>query len=156
MAEPVYILCSESGADDKLTGQVSLFNLTEKVHVMKLPPGQIPPIPSTFRLRVTALWMRGDDDCGGEFESEIRLLMPPDGEILAIPQPAFTFPLLFQRVQIQILGPLPVKGPGIMRVQSRIRRNGTEDWLTQQCPIILEEVEPPQNQAAVEPNPSAN
>jgi hypothetical protein len=37
MPKPVYIICAEAGAEDKVTGLASYFNVVEKLQVREIP-----------------------------------------------------------------------------------------------------------------------
>ncbi len=154
MAKPVYIVCSENGAEDRISGRTSLFNLLEQIQISKLPPDFKGIVFSKVAsIWVTAMWMRESEDEGaGEFEFKISLKMPNVAETIEMLGGSFAFEKVFQRIMMRLEGPLPIPGPGIMNVQCMIRRAGTSDWLTQECPIILEEVTPPGIDAAQLPS----
>lgn len=146
MAKPLYIICAESAVEDKRTNLLSLFNILEKftaqVKVIRVKGDKIIRRP-LFRFRSVAVWMREESDpWDQEFEAQLQLILPPDEtEITGAPEMArFKFkegrPL--QRISMEFEGDPPFKGPGILRVISRIRPVGSEEWLQQEYPIIVE------------------
>ena len=142
MAKPIYIICSESGAEDRISGRVSLFNLVEKIQIGKLPPdfkGIV--ISKGISLWVTAAWMRESEEEGtGEFDFETIVNMPGSAEPIEMMKGSFAFGKVFQRIMTRIEGHLPFSGSGTMTIQCRIRRAGSTVWSAQECPIILEEM----------------
>src|SRR5436853_7225986 len=66
MPRPVYIICHQTGMEDRESGLISLFFVIEKLHVtpFTLPQGVHVPmmiIPQQ-PFRVVATWMRNPDD----------------------------------------------------------------------------------------------
>src|SRR5262245_55737736 len=60
--EPVYILCSASGAEDKATALVRIYNVVEKIQVFKLTPDlNLNFLPRPFPLRMPAVWRHQED-----------------------------------------------------------------------------------------------
>jgi hypothetical protein len=81
-----------------------------------------------------------------EYEFDFRLVVPQGGEPIHLgggrfkfgepePRPLHRFPATFET-------PLPFNGAGLMRVESRIRKVGTEAWSSQDYPVIVEEIRP--------------
>jgi hypothetical protein len=144
MARPVYIICSESGTEDKLTGLVSHFNVLERIQISKVPSSgpEETILVQTLTFRATAVWMRSEDDSPDkEFEYQTILHIPPDNREQVVQEGRFFFgadkPLY--RIVVMGSGP-PFAGPGIFRIESRIRKVGDETWLRQDYPIEVEEV----------------
>jgi hypothetical protein len=139
MPSPVHIICSESGSDDKITGLLSLFNLVEQIQVHLLPEkpeGSV--MIQALPFRITATWMKLPEDEGQEFDFSIRIHLPANDTPLEIAQGEFTFERTFHRFNARILANLPFKVSGLMRVESRVRRSGAAEWLTQECPVPVE------------------
>jgi len=140
MPKPVYILCSESGSEDKITGLVSLFNLIEKIQIVKREQNE--PVPS-LSLRVTATWARGEDELDQLFEFETAAYLPPDNDEMMLGKGEFRFTMPFQRITMRMQGSLVFQGPGMLRIENRIRRAGTDEWFRQEYPILVEVQVPP-------------
>jgi hypothetical protein len=145
MPRPIYIICSQGGSEDKASGQVSLFNVIDKLFLRRNQPNTPPPPPQPgiSQIRITASWMRVSGDYDQEFEFETRMFFPPENAMYGVAKGTFTFAQDWQRLTNVLVGPLPIQGPGILRVQNRVRRKGSEEWVAQECPIIVEEVVPP-------------
>jgi hypothetical protein len=127
---------------------VSLFSVVERVRVTPVPvpqPGEAPPIVLYQPFRVTAVWMRNpEDDTAQEYEFEVRLL-PAAGSAQNVTRGRFQFDPArpFHRVALDLLGPSPFTGPGVNRLECRLREVGAENWLTQDYPILVEMAAPP-------------
>lgn len=138
MPRPVYILCSRSGAEDKVTGLLSHYHVLERISFTSPMPDQ-PNV--SFCLRVTAVWMReeGDDPEQG-YEFQFVLRFPPGGEESIVAEGTFRFSHPLHRMIVDT----PIArfgGPGLFRVENRIRPVGTEGWSTQHYPILLDLVQ---------------
>jgi hypothetical protein len=98
---------------------------------------------------VFAAWMRDDqDDPTHEFQFEMNFLLPPDharSQILA-GKLFFEEGKPVRRTALVFLSPLAVSQPGLMWVESRLRRSGDNEWLSQKYPIILEPTQTTQQQ----------
>ena len=101
-------------------------------------------------MRIAAAWMRGPEDKEREFEFETRILLPPDETIFAVGSGKFIFSEELHRSGAMIVGFVPVQGAGVMKIQNRIRLVGTEAWLTQEYPIIVERDEAIGSSAALD------
>jgi hypothetical protein len=141
MPRPVYIICSESGAEDVRTGIVSHFQVVEKIQVTLLPleTGGL-PVSQVISLRMTAVWMKSPDDIfDQEYELETAFYLPPDDTMRVVQTGRFSFgpdAPLFRSVAF---GPCPTfVASGLFRVESRIRRVGDQEWLRQDYPILVE------------------
>jgi hypothetical protein len=145
MPKPVYMICAQSMTQDKDTSLVSFFTVIERVTMILRPTGQSapPPIPyddltrdvTTFK--VMATWIREQDD-NGEFEHEFSVVA--DGEEKSHGCRPFVFneEKFIQRFVLVVHGlPVPAKA-GIVLIKSKVRRHGSEDWLFQEYPIIVD------------------
>jgi len=138
MPKPIYILCSESGAEDKDSGQSIHFKVIDRLLLMDRVPEKpagvvlVRPIP----LHITAVWMRADtDDSRDQFETQVRIFLPPYN-VEWIPAPSTTFSFSQPRYRtIMKLAGLLLTGPGQLLIESRIRKVGDENWLSQSYPI---------------------
>src|SRR5208337_5639855 len=79
MPKPVYILCSESGSEDKTTSLVSHFKVLEQIELRQLPkPPEVAAliIPGLF-FQMVAVWMAAeDDDPDQKYECITSLFLP--------------------------------------------------------------------------------
>lgn len=146
MPIPVYLICSESGATDETTRLTSFFNLVEKLQVMRLEltPGQthvihLPP------LRLSAYWMKEETDAPEtRFEVQFIGVFPNNPPEIELARGEFQFNGPFQRFNVTGLQLTQFFGPGILRIEARLRRVGDEAWLARMnYPILLEELLPP-------------
>jgi hypothetical protein len=146
MPRPVYIICSESGSEDIRTLLISYFNILERFEITKLPevPADSRLVVPMLSFRATAVWMRlPEDDPEIEYEGQFRAFMPSRSEPLLMAEQKFFFDYKRPLVRLGVLsqGP-PFHEPGIVRIEHRIRRVGTEDWLAQDYPIEVVEAPP--------------
>jgi hypothetical protein len=155
MAKPVYIICAQNGSEDRETGLLSIFHVIEKLQMTTIPvpqPGQPPPVIQVLPFRVFAVWMREEqDDSAQEFEFEMNLLLPPDNRRQQLLRGTLRFEQgrAFHRISVLFATPVPVTQPGMMSVESRLRRAGNgEEWRSQEYPILVEGTQTPQEQAA--------
>jgi hypothetical protein len=143
MPRPLYIICAESGSEDNRTGLVSHYNVIETIQLQKQPEGMPPGAvePGSIRLpmlkfRATAVWMKREDEPQGEYEFEMKLYIPPTSKEVLVQSGTFSFspgkPLY--RIVLIAAGPA-FESPGTFRVESRVRRIGTDKWETQDYPI---------------------
>jgi len=145
MPRPIYIICSQGGSEDKASGQLSLFQIIDKLFLRRNPPNAPPPPPQpgVSQIRITASWMSVAGDHNQEFEFETRIFIPPENNISAVAKGTFIFSQDMQRLTNVFVGSLPIQGPGVLRVQNRVRRIGGDEWVAQEYPVIVEEVIPP-------------
>jgi hypothetical protein len=144
MPSPLYIICSESGADDRISGQSSLFNIIERINFFKLPPGVA--VIGGMNMRITAAWRREEGDAGKGFDFQSGV-WSPDDELHILGSGEFVFEHPTQKIGARIAGSLPVTKSGVLRAFVRIRPTGGEAaaWQTQQYPIDIVEAEMPQS-----------
>lgn len=152
MPLPVYFICSQSGAIDQATNLASAFNILETVQIAQIRPTTAPIRPNTIRL--LAAWMREESDTPDQvFQVDIFGIFPPDGRELQLGQTEFQFTLPLQRLFVDM--PLAhFFGPGVLRIEARIRRTGQPEILnTMTFRIILQEAPTPL--AQVESSPAS-
>src|SRR5437868_4455634 len=139
MPTPVYIICSESGSEDRVSGLASVFNVIEQIEVRPLPPPtpDQPAVVPFFPFRVSAQWMKAEDDAETDpYECQIRLHYPgAEREPEPVAQTRLHFTRPFNRVTMRANLPLAFPALGLLRVECRIRREGDTDWLSQEYPI---------------------
>ena len=140
MPIPRYIICCETRLVDKATSLVTHCNVIDgfafAVDVKSPPPAD----QILFgRLIATAVWMREDaDEIGDEYEYEFRIHKPGE-EPKTTTSGTFKFSRRFQRIEQGFLfSPTNTIPPGIHFVESRIRRVGSDDWLSQKFPFTVE------------------
>ena len=158
MPRPVYIICAQSMTQDKDTNLVSFFTVIERV-TMKLPPlGQATPAPPAAHdslardvtaFKVMAAWVREQDD-NGEFEHEFSVVV--DGEEKPHGRRPFVFgeDKWMQRFVLLMHGLPAPSTSGIVSVKSKVRRHGSNEWLSQEYPILVELSRPPTTAVASE------
>ena len=144
MPKPVYILCSESGSEDKTTGLVSHFKVLEQIELRQLPK---PPEGATFIIpglffQMVAVWMAAeDDDPDQKYECMTSLFLPPDNQEQIVGTAIFSFEgqKPRDRMTVNFFG-LAFKAPGLLRVVNKMRPLGAGDdlWLVQsyEIPVI--------------------
>jgi len=144
MPKPVYILCSESGAEDKLTGLVSHFKVLEQIVVFELPKpqeGQMGVI-SLIPCQIVAVWAKEEeDDPAQEYEFRVLLSLPskPEPILAASGRLVFEETKPRHRTTVGVAG-LAFHGTGVFRVEHQIRPVGGDDqsWLVQsyEVPVV--------------------
>ncbi len=144
MPKPVYILCSESGSEDKTTDLVSHFKVLEQIELRELPK---PPEGATLVIpwlsfQMVAVWAAAeDDDLDQKYECTTTFFLPPDNQEQFVGMRIFSFEGQKRRVRqtANFIG-LALKAPGLLRIENKIRPLGTgEDlWLVQsyEIPVI--------------------
>jgi len=144
MPKPVYILCSESGSEDKTTGLVSHFKVLEQIELRELPK---PPEGATLVIpglsfQMVAVWAAAeDDDLDQKYECTTTFFLPPDNQEQFVGKAIFSFEGQKRRArQTANFFGLALKAPGLLRIENRIRPLGAgEDlWLVQsyEIPVI--------------------
>jgi hypothetical protein len=148
MPRPVYILCSESGSQDLTTGLLSHFQVIETLNISAVPfPAAGVVVVPALMFRATAVWMRNADDLPEqEYEYETAFYFPPEGAEQVVQQGKFIFEAdkpLYRMIVIG-QGP-PLSGPGLFRIENRIRKVGQAEWLRQDyhIPIVAIPQPPP-------------
>jgi hypothetical protein len=149
MPRPSYIICAQHIVEDKRTSLVSLFNIVERVEIHPLPTVDGPIFLEAMNLHFQAVWMREDgDNAQDEFEHQLLITSTAADPIIGVPV-TFRFENPLQRFAGRIQAHLMFAGPGTMRVESRIRRVGSDGWLTQDylIPVELAELRAEDQQA---------
>ena len=144
MPKPQYILCSESGSEDKITGVVSSFNVIEQIELRELPklPDARIQIFQGISLYVVAVWAKdAEDDPEQTFQYVLSLFMPPDNEVIDLANGFFKFDKPRFRMTAIMKG-LSFRGPGVFRAESRIKKlgDGDEAWLVQRYDVDVVQV----------------
>jgi hypothetical protein len=143
MPKPVYILCAESGAEDKTTGLVSHFKVIEELEIretLAFSPGIAPAAFRAISFQSVAVWARAERDGPDQvYEFKTSLFLPDESQehILGTGTIAFG-----NRARLRITVNLwaPLVRPGLLRVEHGIRPVGAdaESWLIQsyEIPVI--------------------
>lgn len=140
MPKPLFIIAGQGVTEDKQSNLVTIFNVLERIKFKPQGLTDTPPAGSYFPFAAIAVWRAEAGDEAKEFEAELVLLKPPANE----PQPLGIIRVTFQsgrpnhRFILQYGGPLPFSGPGVLRIESRIREIGAEHWMSQAYSIEIE------------------
>jgi hypothetical protein len=91
-------------------------------------------------MRITAAWIRDDDeDPSKEYEYQIVMLEPPNGNELLLKDGKFTFGKALYRFVLDITA-IRYPGPGILTAINRIRPLAEDaSWLSQEYPVLIQE-----------------
>lgn len=135
MPRPLYLICSKSGSEDKQTGLLSMYHVLERLALAPQEPDRPRP---PFSFRIVSAWLREEgDDKEQEYEFSVLLHFPSEDQGREVAKDSFylTHPIYRIVINAQLGG---CDGPGILTVESRIRPVGTEDWVVQAFPILVE------------------
>ena len=138
----VSMVCCESGAEDRLTGLCSFFNIIEKIEVRNPDAAYNPDAPrGAFRMRIVAMWMRSDGDADETEFEQCVYFVPPSGLERMLGSGTFNFDAgkEFFRFTALVEGNIPVEF-GLVWFEARLRKKGEENWLgIQRYPVMIEE-----------------
>lgn len=152
MMKPRYMLCCEGRVVDRETGLVTYYNVTDQLNVtFSTPDAPTTGVLVSFpKLVVSAVWARDseaedrDDVC----QHEMRMFVPGEetprvlhvGEFRFGESRYYRFDLIFQP-QPAPSGDKPASAflvrPGVLRFESRVRREGDTTWLSQEYEIPI-------------------
>ena len=144
MPKPLYILCSESGSEDRTTGLVSFFNVLDQLELRepaKRPDGG-PPVAGTLDFQVVALWARTSEDAPEQqFQFALSLSLPQHDKALDLGSGIF----MFEKPRFRAMAfvrYLDIRAPGVMRAECRIKRlsDADESWLAQSYEVEITQV----------------
>ena len=139
MPRPVYVLCARGISEDKISGLMTVFSILETIDITPHKPDQSNLIDNrTLQLFVLAVWMKDDADGGIDFEHQ-WILHSGTAHDLATgtsfqfeqEKPLFRFTLIVQGLK------LPDEN-GLIEFESRVRRAGFEEWISQRYPIVFQ------------------
>ncbi len=137
MPTPVYLICSESGCEDKETGLASVFNIIDRIVAKKRRTGTTEDrdtvLAESLSLRIVAVW-RTDEESEFEtdFESELRAILLPANQQVTLLADRFRFLREQPKHRITVIvGRFQLEQSGQLVFESRIRRTGDSAWLTQ-------------------------
>ena len=149
MPRPVLLLMCEGIAEDKHSSLVSAFSIIETLEVNE--GRRASPAPNTpaqpilvhaLNLKILATWMKTEDDPVGNYEYDLRLILP-NGEVHLLSQNtvAMEGETRLHRQIVFINGFPPfLRGtqPGIATLEHRVRLVESSEWITQQFPFMIE------------------
>ena len=135
MLRPLYILCCESGSIDRFTQKASHFNILEQLHATAVPDDlkSIAARPTTD-FTIFALWIGEDEDLEQQFDYVLSVRLPGDEQEHIVNEGDVTFTSRRHRFIGRVIMGSP-KEQGTILVESRIRRKGQTEWLTQTYPV---------------------
>lgn len=148
MPKPIYIICSESGSEDRVTNSVSHFNVLEQIELRAVPepaPGQ-PTLILAPAFQVDSVWLREDtDDPEQLFECEVVFHLPEvKGMVVSATKFAFEKPRYRYTVRASsVIGRDELskfgKNAGIFVAECRVRKFGDpqEVWTSQYYPLAI-------------------
>jgi hypothetical protein len=145
MPLPVYIVCARSFSEDRSTGLVSFFHVVEGIGIAEIPQAGESSIPRDIgELRVIAAWMKGDEDSSpDEFEHQLVFHLPGASDPITTIIVRFRFAMAIHRFGFSTGAVFATfKAPGLVRIESRVRKVGSEAWLSQSFPIRVTPVKP--------------
>ena len=138
MPLPAYFVCSEGISVDRDANKITLFSVSESMQIiptellaqLQQSAHQIIP-PAT--LRIVSVWMREDSDIPEtQYEHQFVFHFPKTEEIV-LGQTPFTFTTArFHRLLSPPLFIPGFPGPGILKVEARIRKTGEPNWIGRQ------------------------
>jgi hypothetical protein len=157
MPKPLFIICSESGVEDKDSRMISLYNILEKVEATRSSASgsRGPAICRPMPFRITAVWMRTEEDGHDDLEAQIAMFLPADGQEVTGERVRFRYePGKPLHRLVVFTNSDWFNGPGVFRAVSRIRKVGSTEWITQEYPVTIEEVRPPEQVGTEEGMPA--
>jgi hypothetical protein len=147
MPKPVYILCSESGSEDKTTSLVSHFKVLEEFEIRESPAAsegsRVLTGPLSFQ--IVAVWARAVGDASDQvYEIKTSLFLPPDGREYPTGIGTISFGNKARFRMTVTVGGIMLTGPGSIRVENRIRPLGAieDSWLVQSYEIPVIDLRP--------------
>jgi hypothetical protein len=144
LPRPVFIIASQGGAEDRETGLLSIYEVLEKMVATPVPKKNQDDVVIIRNrpVRVTSTWMRLEtDNENQDFEHQMIFTIQPANEPIGIVPPSiFRFSKPFQRFTTLVNEPFAIDNDGMLIIESRVRAVGTEDWVSQTFPIIVEVV----------------
>jgi hypothetical protein len=142
MARPRYIICAEDRLLDRFTGLASHINVVDKivlaVGAANPVEGQNDLLPEidVARFIMTAVWVRESAD-DGPFDYEV--LIHRDSGVELVSRGEFEFTKMFHRIDAGFRFTTKTKTTsGLVDIECRIRKRGTNDWLSQSFPLEVE------------------
>ena len=151
MPLPAFTLCASDLIQDKDTNQLSIFNVIGKVTVRKFRPDQPKPVGELADnempfgmgvMKVVAVWSKLDGEDGVELEHEFRVLYGDTDDRAGGEPFVFNERLSYYRFFLAMRGFPFNDGSDVVIIRSRVRRKGEDQWVSQDCRILVEVIEP--------------
>lgn len=133
MPKPVYMLCAESGAVDRFTNLVSVYNIFERIQIADAIPSsglQRAAHIGSLNIRIISVVMREDADEGRDFDFELSIHLPQENPTI-MQAGVFQFKSIYHRFLVDFVGVAKLK-PGNLEVFCKIKPKGDLDWLIEQ------------------------
>ena|SRR6266446_3681459 len=140
MPKPVFMLCCETITVDDLTKLPSFIGVFNTLQITQGPvPGPLGGIPQAFiKIRISATWMRNDEDGGYDrYDYQFIVLPPGQEQVAPVFKSHFAFEGRFHRLDLTVQGH-PFKDTGMYRIQCRIKRQNGGEWVSQEYPLCVE------------------
>ena len=136
-----YIICSSERLVDATTGLVTHVNVIDKMIATGPPEGShddVPEIPICHMI-MTSVWMKEEsDDPEAEYDYEVVVHKPSESPKV-VASGDLVFDKKFYRLEVGFRFTTKSKiQNGIVVFESRIRKKGATDWLSQSFPIETE------------------
>ncbi len=145
MPLPAYLICCEGVSVDREANKITAFNVCEQIHLIdteqlrrhtaERAAQNIPPLTmgGPTLVRIVSTWLKENTDTPDvRYETQFAFLFPGQADEIVVGQVEIRFDATFHRVTTP---PTFIPGfpePGILRIESRIRRVGDADWLHRQ------------------------
>jgi hypothetical protein len=137
MPRPVYVLCAKGITEDKLSSLMTAFSILESMEFgTERREASILFDPLTVQLQGLSVWMREESDDEVEFEHQWAVhgggrhdTLPATTFRFERERPLFRFTLLTKGIPI-------LTESGLIEFESRVRRLGADEWLSQSFPIV--------------------
>jgi hypothetical protein len=144
MLNPVYIIACEGLSEDRATGLVTIFQVTEQIvlnrNIDGKPPQKIQGTPRSNIIRVIAVWMHDDEDKNQEFDYQF-VAHAVDGTEITLTDAQVVFGneegMFLKRFTLAIVGvPEWLTKTGKVFIEHRMRRSGQTEWSSQRFPFM--------------------
>jgi hypothetical protein len=133
MPKPVFIICCESGTEDKYTGMASLFNIIDRIvgNPLEADTGAI--LKQSLAVRIVAVWEASEQsDFEGEFNIEMRMLLPSQDQTAVLSSDTMRFTTSTPRHRSTIvIGAFRAAEAGQLVFESRVKRSFEVEWISQ-------------------------
>jgi hypothetical protein len=133
MPLPAYIICCDGVSIDKDANKATLFSINEQIPIILTAQLQqagqsLAPAP----MRILSVWMRESGDLPDtQFENQLVLHFPEQNEVV-IANTLFSFVTTFNRILTPPIVIPGFPGPGILKIESRLRKAGDSEWKCRQ------------------------
>jgi hypothetical protein len=140
------MVCSQGGISvDSASNSVSAIGINEEMPVVERSlAAKLGIQPGTQPLAIMAVWLREASEGNDKFEVQVVIHLPGAPQEHVVANVEFIFATQFHRVFVTPGITFPgFPAPGIMKIESRIRKVGQTNWMARQFfYIALVEVQP--------------